>query len=56
MAMSPFATWSWNVPHVPILMNVVAPTRASSSMAIAVEGQPIPVDVQLIGTPRYTPV
>src|SRR4249920_1860834 len=25
-------------------------------MAIAVEGQPIPVDVQEIGTPRYVPV
>src|SRR3990172_3037507 len=54
--MSPLATRSWNVPHVPIRTNVVAPTRASSSIAIAVEGQPIPVDVQLMGTPLYLPV
>src|SRR3990170_6353240 len=54
--MSPWATRSWNVPHVPIRTNVVAPTRASSSIAIAVEGQPIPVDVQLMGTPLYLPV
>ena len=49
--MSPLRTRSWKVPHVPIRTKVVAPTRASSSIAIAVEGHPIPVDVQLIGTP-----
>ena len=54
--MSPLCTRSWNVPHVPIRTNVVAPTRASSSIAIAVEGHPIPVDVHEIGTPRYVPV
>jgi hypothetical protein len=37
-------------------MNVVAPHRASSSIAIDVEGAPMPVDVQVIGTPWYTPV
>src|SRR3989304_3679513 len=47
--MSPLATRSWNVPHVPMRTNVFAPTRASSSIAIAVE-------VQLIGTPLYVPV
>src|SRR4029450_5561901 len=54
--MSPLRTRSWNVPHVPIRTNVVARTRESSPSAIAVEGQPIPVDVQEIGTPRYVPV
>src|SRR5919198_201445 len=54
--MSPGRTRSWNVPHVPIRTNVVAPTRASSSIAIAVDGQPIPVEVHEIGTPLYVPV
>src|SRR5262245_24695788 len=54
--MSPGRTRSWNVPQVPIRTNVVAPTRASSSIAIAADGQPIPVDVHEIGTPRYAPV
>src|SRR5919204_4868477 len=54
--MSPVRTRSWNVPHVPIRTNVVAPTRASSSIAIAVDGQPIPVEVHEIGTPLYVPV
>src|SRR5262245_31003596 len=54
--MSPTRARACNEPQVPIRMNVVAPTRASSSSAIAVDGAPIPVDVQEIGTPRYTPV
>ncbi len=54
--MSPTATWSRNVPHVPIRMNVVAPTRASSSSAIEVDGAPMPVDVHEIGVPLYVPV
>ena len=56
IAISPFATLSRKVPQVPTLKKVVAPHRASSSMAIAVDGAPIPVDTQLIGAPLYTPV
>src|SRR4029453_4410033 len=56
IAMSPLRTRSWNVPHVPIRTNVVAPTRASSSIAIAVDGQPIPAEAEESGTPRYVPV
>ena len=40
---------------LPTRMNDVTPTRASSSTAIAVEGQPIPVEVTVIGWPRYVP-
>ena len=43
--------YSWKVPAVPSRRNVVAPHRASSSIATDVEGAPIPVDVQEIGTP-----
>jgi hypothetical protein len=50
--MSPFCTSSWNVPHVPTRMKVSAPHRASSSMAIDVDGAPMPVDVHEIGAPR----
>ena len=53
--MSPIATWSRNVPQVPMRMNVVAPTRASSSSAIDVDGAPIPVEVHEIGAPSYVP-
>jgi len=52
IATSPIFARCWSDPHVPARRNVVAPTRASSSRAIAVEGAPIPVEVQLIGTPR----
>ena len=44
-------TRSWSDPHVPIRTNVVAPTRASSSSAIAVDGAPIPVEVHEIDAP-----
>ena len=36
--------------------NVFAPTFANSSTAIAVDGQPIPVDVTETERPLYTPV
>ncbi len=39
------------VPQVPIRRKVRAPVRASSSMAMAVLGQPMPVLVQEIGMP-----
>ena len=40
---------------LPTRMNEVTPTRASSSTAIAVEGQPIPVEVTVTSRPLYVP-
>jgi hypothetical protein len=56
IAIVPFETSSWNMPQVPMPMNVVAPTQASASSAIAVDGQPIPVEQHVIGAPLYVPV
>ena len=56
MTFSPTLVYSCIAPEVPILTNVEAPTLANSSMAIAVEGQPIPVEVTVTGLPLYSPV
>jgi len=53
---SPRATFIWSAPAVPTLMKVSAPMRASSSTAIAAEGQPIPVEVTETRTPSTSPV
>ena len=41
---------------LPTRMKCEAPTLASSSTAMAAEGQPIPVDVPLTPMPAYDPV
>ena len=38
----------WSAAVLPDRMNEVTPQRASSSTAIAVDGQPIPVEVTVI--------
>ena len=52
---SPGSMPGWSAPVLPTRMNDVTPTRASSSTAIAVDGQPIPVDVTVISRPLYVP-
>ena len=49
--MSPHFMPSRIAPHVPTLIKVSAPISASSSIAIAVEGPPIPVEHALKETP-----
>ena len=51
MTKSPTLVWSCIAPEVPSLTKVLAPIFANSSIAIAAEGQPIPVDVTLTGLP-----
>jgi hypothetical protein len=51
MTMSPIRIESRKVPAVPTRMKTRAPQRASSSMAIEVEGAPMLVEVHEIGTP-----
>ena len=41
--------------ELPTRMNDVTPTRASSSTAIAVDGQPMPVEVAVMRRPLYIP-
>ena len=53
---SPTLVCSCIAPEVPILTKVFAPILANSSIAIAAEGQPIPVEVTLTGRPLYVPV
>ena len=48
--------WGCIAPDVPTRMNVSAPAPTSSSTAIAVDGQPIPVEVAATGTPSSVPV
>ena len=48
--------YSCIAPEVPSLTNVLAPTFANSSTAIAVDGHPIPVDVTETERPLYKPV
>jgi len=50
--MSPISIPDWSAPVVPTRMNVSTPTFASSSMAIAAEGQPIPVEQIVSSRPR----
>ena len=45
----------WSAPVLPTRMNEVTPQRASSSIAMAVDGQPIPVEVTVISRPWYVP-
>jgi hypothetical protein len=45
-----------NPPEVPTRMNVCAPMAANSSTAMAVEGQPIPVEVTDTFSPSNVPV
>ena len=51
MTRSPTAAASWMAPQEPTRTNVSAPTRASSSTAMAVDGDPIPVEVTETGSP-----
>ena len=52
---SPGSIPAWRAAVLPTRMNEVTPTRASSSTAIAVEGQPIPVEVTVTSRPLYVP-
>ena len=52
---SPGLIPGWRAAVLPTRMNDVTPTRASSSTAIAVDGQPIPVEVTVISRPLYVP-
>ena len=54
--MSPLVTSSLMPPQVPTRTKVSAPRFASSSMAMAAEGPPIPVEVTLTFSPRRVPV
>ena len=56
MTRSPRATFIWSDPAVPTRMKVSAPMRASSSTAIAAEGQPMPVEVTETLIPSTSPV
>ena len=51
IANSPDCVPGWIEPDVPTRIKVFAPTRTSSSIAIADDGQPIPVDVTETLTP-----
>lgn len=46
----------WKLPEVPTRIKVSAPDLKSSSIAIALEGQPIPVEVTETATPLKEPV
>ena len=52
----PLRTSSCIPPHVPTRMNVSAPHLTSSSIAMAADGPPIPVDVTLTFLPSSVPV
>ena len=56
MTASPPMTGSAIPPQVPILRNVFAPQRQSSSTAMAADGPPIPVDVTLTLVSPMNPV
>jgi len=56
MHRSPRPTSFCSEPAVPMRMKVSAPTLISSSMAMAVEGQPMPVEVQDSLMPSTVPV
>ena len=53
---SPPSIFSCIPPQVPTRKNVCAPHLESSSMAIAADGPPIPVEVTLTLTPSNVPV
>lgn len=53
---SPLWTSRWMPPQVPTRTKVSAPRLHSSSMAMAAEGPPMPVDTTLTGSPRRVPV
>ena len=55
MTRSPGSMPSCRAPVLPTRMKLVTPTRASSSTAMAVDGQPMPVDVTVIVRPWYVP-
>ena len=56
ITISPPITSSCMPPQVPTLKKVSAPHFESSSIAIAADGPPIPVDVTLTFTPSRVPV
>ena len=49
---SPGCTSGVTEPLVPVRISVLAPTLTSSSTAMAMDGQPIPVEVTETGIPR----
>ncbi len=48
---SPNLILGWTAPADPILMRYLAPQDINSSIAIAADGPPMPVEATVIGTP-----
>ena len=56
MMRSPIDRSGWSPPHVPTRMIFVTPSWVSSSITIAAEGQPMPLDCTDTGFPPKVPV